>query len=62
MGYLVLTDFFTHAPVILRADRIIEVAETKMRGTYLRAEYESKPSAYVTEPALHVYWKWQKLK
>lgn len=59
MGYMVLTDFHTFAPVILRTDRIIEVTETKLRGTCLRTEYESRPDVYVTEPAMEVYWKWQ---
>lgn len=62
MGYMVLTEFDTHAPVILRSDRIIEVAEIKMRGTCLRTEYESRPSIYVREPAVEVYWKWQGMK
>lgn len=58
MGFMVLTDFHTFAPVILRSDRIIEVAETKMRGTCLRTEYESRPSVFVREPALTVYRMW----
>lgn len=33
MGFMVLTEFYTRAPVILRSDRIIEVAETNIRGT-----------------------------
>lgn len=53
-----MTDFFTYAPVILRTDRIIEVAETKMCGTYVATEYGNRPSVYVREPALDVYWKW----
>lgn len=58
MGYMVLTDFHTFAPVILRSDRIIEVAETKLRGTCLRTEYTACPSVYVREPAQEVYLKW----
>ena len=62
MGYLTLTEFDTHAPVILRSDRIIEVAETKLRGTCIQTEYEGRPDVYVREPAVEVYWKWQWMK
>lgn len=62
MGFMVLTDFHTFAPVILRTDRIIEVAETKLRGTCVVTGYGSRPSVYVREPALDVYWKWQGMK
>ena len=56
MGYMVLTDFHTFAQVILHSDRIIEVTETKLRGTCLRTEYTACPSVYVREPAQEVYW------
>lgn len=62
MGYLTLTDFNTFAPVILRADRIIEVTETKLRGTCVVTGYVGRPSVYVRELAVEVYRKWQGMK
>lgn len=57
MGYITLTEFFTHAPVILRADMIEDVTETRRRGTCVTTKYESKPTVNVAESVDEVYLK-----
>jgi hypothetical protein len=54
MGYITLTDFYTHAPVILRADKIVDVEGTRRRGTCVKTGYESKPTVYVAESVAEV--------
>lgn len=62
MGYITLTEFYTRAPVILRSDKIVDVEETRRRGTCVKTAYESKPKVYVTESVDEVYWLWHENK